>query len=76
MTPEQLEMLKSHGVKVVSNLNKFDNKDAFKEKADEMYELLCIHGLPIIENGKIIGTRFPPDENGYVKEIYKIKNIN
>ena len=71
MTTEQLEMLTSYGVKVVSEPIKLDNEDAFKEKNDEMYELLSIYGLPIIENGKIVGKWFPPK-----KEETKVKNYN
>ena len=71
MTEEQIKIFASYGVKVVSETIKFDNEDAFKEKNDEMYELLSVYGLPIIENGKIVGKSYPPK-----KEETKIKNYS
>ncbi len=73
MTTERIAVLKAQGIIYNPDLGKNTDYSALDKQAAETYEWLKEVGLPIIENGKIIGTRFPPDENGNVKEIYKIK---
>lgn len=73
MTTEQIEWLKSHGFEIDPELYKLRDVPMFEEKLAEANEFLLMAGVPIIENGKIIGKRMIPDA---VEEVMKEKIKN
>ncbi len=71
MKAEQIVRVELKGFKYNPELDKYNDVPMFEENLAQVNEMLRIYGVPIIENGKIIGTRFPPDESG--KEVVKMK---
>ena len=71
MIVEKIDKLELKGFKYNPELDRYNDVPMFEENLAQVNEMLQIYGVPIIENGKIIGTRFPPDENG--KEVVKMK---